>query len=109
MASCTALTGSAFGPIAPNARSAMPRCSSATRAVLPRNVSRPSSPIPRTSSARMHPRVSEDLLEPVVGVALVVEGGDLAVAGRPVQPDRLGERPVGLQVQHPHPVLAGAG
>src|SRR5260370_488654 len=52
---------------------------------------------------------SEFLLEPVVSVGLVVERRHLAVAGRPVQGDRLGQDPVGLQPQHPDAVRRGAG
>ncbi|HEY6405912.1 MAG TPA: protein kinase, partial [Ktedonobacteraceae bacterium] len=46
---------------------------------------------------------------PVVRVGLVVEGRHLPVAGRPVQRDRLGQRPVGLQPQHPDPLCRGSG
>src|SRR6266702_28273 len=49
------------------------------------------------------------LLEPVVRVGLVVEGRYLAVAGRPVQRDRLGQCLVGLQPQHPDPVRRSPG
>jgi hypothetical protein len=43
----------------------------------------------------------------VVGEGLVVEGGHLAVPGRPVEGDRLDERAVGLQPQRPD--AGGAG
>ena len=46
---------------------------------------------------RRPPLVAQPLLEPVVGVRLVVERRHLGVAGRPVQRDRLGERAVRLQ------------
>jgi hypothetical protein len=45
----------------------------------------------------------------VVGVGLVVERRYLAVAGRPVQADRLGQGAVGLQPQDAHAVCGGAG
>src|ERR1041384_2249502 len=48
------------------------------------------------------------LLEPVVGVRLVVERGDLAIAGRAIHRDRLDERAVGLEPDHARAVLAGA-
>ena len=40
---------------------------------------------------------SEVLLEPVVGVGLVVEAGDLGVSGRSIEVDRLGQGLVGLE------------
>src|SRR5690349_25111232 len=46
------------------------------------------------------------LLEPVVGVRLVVERGDLAIAGGAIHRDRLDERAVGLEPDHARPVLA---
>jgi hypothetical protein len=45
----------------------------------------------------------------VVRVGLVVERRHLAVAGRPVQADRLAEALIGLQSQHAHAVSGGAG
>ena len=44
----------------------------------------------------------EGLLEPVVGVGLVVEGGHFAVAGAAVEPDRFGQRAVGLKPESVH-------
>jgi len=43
---------------------------------------------------------SERLLEPVVGVGLVVERGNLVVARGPVQADRLAQRAVGFQADN---------
>src|SRR4029077_8295362 len=54
-------------------------------------------------------RCLEALLEPVVRVGLVVEGRHLAVAGRPVQRDRLGQRLVGLPPQDPDAVRGRLG
>ena len=50
----------------------------------------------------------QGLLEPVLGVGLVAERVHLAVTGRPVQADRLGQAAVGLQPQHGNPVRGGA-
>ena len=52
-------------------------------------------------------RSGQHFLEPVVGVRLVVEGGDLREPGPAVQLDSLPKGVVGLQAQHPHPALAG--
>ena len=51
----------------------------------------------------------QGLLEPVMGVGLVVEWGDLPVAGRPVQGDRLRQGPVGFQPEGADAVSRGAG
>src|SRR5215475_11645366 len=51
------------------------------------------------------PDLTNALLEPVMGVGLIVEGGDLAVAGRSVQADRLAQRPINLQSQRHDTVL----
>ena len=65
---------------------------------------------PMAAGAHRGGRVlAQGLLEPVVGVGLVVERAHLAVAGRPVQADRLGQGAVGFQPQHGHPVRGGAG
>src|SRR5262245_52687809 len=45
----------------------------------------------------------QPLLEPVVGVRLVVERRDLLVSGRPVEADRLDERLVRLEPDDPAP------
>src|SRR5436305_3398910 len=49
----------------------------------------------------------ESLLEPVVRVRLVVERLDLVVAGRAIEPDRLDEIPVRLEVDGRNAVLDG--
>src|SRR5262245_4767285 len=46
------------------------------------------------------------LLEPVVRVRLVVERGDLAIAGAPIELDGLGEGAIGLEVDDRGPRVA---
>src|SRR5258708_39739786 len=52
-------------------------------------------------------RVRQPFLEPMVGVWLLVERGDLGVPGGPVQVDRLGQPPVGFQAEHGYAPLTG--
>src|SRR4051812_33499863 len=49
------------------------------------------------------------LLEPVVGVRLVVEWRHLLVAGRAVEADRFGEGLVGVELHRPGAAAAGVG
>ena len=51
-------------------------------------------------------RSGQLLLEPVVGVVLVVEGRDLRVAGAAVQRDRLRQDVVGVEPHEPRAVIA---
>src|SRR3954454_3522167 len=65
-------------------------------------MSTPRRPAPRSSgapmiAARMPRGLPQSLLEPVVGERLRVERRHIAVAGRAVEADRLGEVAVGLQ------------